>query len=64
MAQSAPSFRISSAALLVSVGVGNSSPSSIMPSMCDSKASLAKVLASSSVFPAVTQPGKSGKETP
>jgi hypothetical protein len=45
-------------------GLGSASPSSIMPAMCRVSASTANSRASSSVFPAVMQPGKSGKLTP
>jgi len=45
-------------------GSGKTSPSSIIPSMCKARASVAKRRASSSEMPAEMQPGKSGKDTP
>ena len=45
-------------------GFGMGSPSSTIPRICSASASGAKRRASSSVLPAVTHPGKSGKLTP
>ena len=45
-------------------GSGIASPSSTMPAICSARASAALRCASSSVLPAVMQPGKSGKLTP
>ena len=45
-------------------GAGTFSPNSIIVSICPDSASCAMSFASSIVFPAVIQPGKSGKDTP
>src|SRR5258708_3900905 len=60
----APFMSGSSATSSIVDGSGSVSPSSTMPRICNAKAPPAMRRASSSVLPAVTHPGKSGKLTP